>query len=70
LYSGVRGADHGQGRLTWMTTTTKTAADTNAAAGILAGGGVYDPNGNVIELLELAPGLVTSRAREVHGTDQ
>ena len=41
----------------------------NAAAGILAVGGVYDPNGNVIELIELAPGLTTSRLQEVYGTD-
>jgi catechol 2,3-dioxygenase-like lactoylglutathione lyase family enzyme len=51
-------------------TTTPEALDANAAAGILAVGGVYDPNGNVIELIELAPGLVTSRLQEVHGTDE
>lgn len=51
-------------------TTTREASDANAAAGILAVGGVYDPNGNVIELIELAPGLVTSRLQEVHGTDE
>jgi hypothetical protein len=51
-------------------TTTAEALDANAAAGILFVGGVYDPNGNVIELIELAPGLVTSRLQEVHGTDE
>jgi catechol 2,3-dioxygenase-like lactoylglutathione lyase family enzyme len=51
-------------------TTTREASAANAAAGILAVGGVYDPNGNVIELIELAPGLVTSRLQEVHGTDE
>jgi hypothetical protein len=51
-------------------TTTKNASDANAAAGIVAVGGVYDPNGNVVELIELAPGLVTSRLQEVHGTDE
>ncbi|MEO8811745.1 MAG: VOC family protein [Caulobacteraceae bacterium] len=50
-------------------TTTLNASTANAAAGILAVGGVYDPNGNVIELIELAPGLVTSRLQQVHGTD-
>jgi catechol 2,3-dioxygenase-like lactoylglutathione lyase family enzyme len=49
-------------------TTTKDAYLGNAAAGILAVGGVYDPNGNVIELIELAPGLTTSRLQEVYGT--
>lgn len=51
-------------------TTTRDASDANAAAGILAVGGVYDPNGNVIELIELAAGLVTSRLQEIHGTDE
>ena len=50
-------------------TTTPEAYTGNAAAGILAVGGVYDPNGNVIELIELAPGLTTSRLQEVYGTD-
>jgi hypothetical protein len=50
-------------------TTTAEAYTGNAAAGILAVGGVYDPNGNVIELIELAPGLTTSRLQEVYGTD-
>ncbi len=45
-------------------TTTQDAYTANAAAGILAVGGVYDPNGNVIELIELAPGLTTSRLQE------
>ena len=51
-------------------TTMERASAANEAAGILAVGGVYDPNGNVIELIELAPGLVTSRLQEVHGTDE
>ena len=50
--------------------TLDRADDSNAAAGILAVGGVYDPNGNVIELIELADGLVTSRLQEVHGVDE
>lgn len=50
-------------------TTTPEAYTGNAAAGILAVGGVYDPNGNVIELIELASGLTTSRLQEVYGTD-
>jgi catechol 2,3-dioxygenase-like lactoylglutathione lyase family enzyme len=50
-------------------TTTPEAYTANAAAGILAVGGVYDPNGNVIELIELAPGLTTSRLQETYGTD-
>ena len=50
-------------------TTTAEAYTGNAAAGILAVGGVYDPNGTVIELIELAPGLTTSRLQEVYGTD-
>ncbi len=50
-------------------TTTPDAYTGNAAAGILAVGGVYDPNGNVIELIELEPGLVTSKLQEVYGTD-
>lgn len=51
-------------------TTTAEAYTDNAAAGILAVGGVYDPNGNVIELIELAPGLTTSRLQETYGTDE
>jgi catechol 2,3-dioxygenase-like lactoylglutathione lyase family enzyme len=50
-------------------TTTANASGANAAAGILAVGGIYDPNGNVIELIELATGLVTSQLQEVHGTE-
>lgn len=50
-------------------TTTQDAYTANAAAGILAVGGVYDPNGNVVELIELVPGLTTSRLQEVYGTD-
>ena len=50
-------------------TTTPDAYTGNAAAGIKAVGGVYDPNGNVIELIDLEPGLVTSRLQEVYGTD-
>ncbi|MGH7021966.1 MAG: VOC family protein [Caulobacteraceae bacterium] len=51
-------------------TTLPEASDANAAAGILWVAGVYDPNGNVIELIELAEGLVTSRLQEVHGVDE
>jgi len=51
-------------------TTTEDAYTGNAAAGIRAVAGVYDPNGHVIELIELEPGLVTSRLQEVYGTDQ
>jgi hypothetical protein len=51
-------------------TTTPDAYTGNAAAGVAAVGGVYDPNGNVIELIELEPGLVTSRLQEVYGTDE
>jgi hypothetical protein len=51
-------------------TTNAEASSANAAAGILAVGGVYDPNGNVIELIKLAPGPITSRLQEVHGTDE
>ena len=50
--------------------TLEKASAANAAAGILGVGGIYDPNGNVIELIELAPGLTTSRLQEVHGTDE
>ena len=51
-------------------TTTPEAYTGNAAAGILAVAGVYDPNGNVIELIELAEGLTTSRLQEVYGTEK
>ena len=51
-------------------TTTEDAFTANAAAGIKAVGGVYDPNGNIIELIELEPGLTTSRLQEVYGTDE
>jgi hypothetical protein len=34
-----------------------------------AQGDASDPNGNVIELIELAPGLTTSRLQETYGTD-
>lgn len=40
-----------------------------AAAGVLAVGGVYDPNGNLIELSELAPGLQASTMLEMFGTE-
>jgi catechol 2,3-dioxygenase-like lactoylglutathione lyase family enzyme len=50
-------------------TTTPEPYTGNAAAGIVAVAGVYDPNGNIIELIELAPGLTTSRLQEVYGTD-
>lgn len=50
-------------------TTTPEPYAGNAAAGILAVAGVYDPNGNIIELIELAPGLTTSRLQEVYGTE-
>ena len=50
-------------------TTTAEAYTGNAAAGILAVAGVYDPNGNIIELIELAEGLTTSRLQEVYGTE-
>jgi catechol 2,3-dioxygenase-like lactoylglutathione lyase family enzyme len=52
----------------WRTTTPE-AYTGNAAAGITAVGGVYDPNGNVIELIELEEGLTTSRLQETYGTD-
>jgi catechol 2,3-dioxygenase-like lactoylglutathione lyase family enzyme len=51
-------------------TTMPEAFTGNVAAGILAVGGVYDPNGNVVELIELAPGLTTSRLQEVNGVDE
>lgn len=51
-------------------TTTAEAYTGNAEAGILAVAGIYDPNGNVIELIELAPGLTTSRLQEVYGVDE
>jgi len=50
-------------------TTTADAYTGNAAAGIKAVGGVYDPNGNVIELIELEAGLATSRLQETYGVD-
>jgi catechol 2,3-dioxygenase-like lactoylglutathione lyase family enzyme len=50
-------------------TTTPEPYAGNAAAGILAVAGVYDPNGNIIELIELAPGLTTSRLQEVYGVE-
>jgi len=50
-------------------TTTPEPYTGNAAAGILAVAGVYDPNGNIIELIELAPGLTTSRLQEVYGVE-
>lgn len=50
-------------------TTTPEPYTGNAAAGIVAVAGVYDPNGNIIELIELAPGLTTSRLQEVYGTE-
>ncbi|HEV2363900.1 MAG TPA: VOC family protein [Caulobacteraceae bacterium] len=50
-------------------TTLPDAYTGNAAAGIKAVGGVYDPNGNVIELIELEEGLTTSRLQETYGTD-
>jgi catechol 2,3-dioxygenase-like lactoylglutathione lyase family enzyme len=50
-------------------TTVEDAYTGNAAAGVVAVGGVYDPNGNVIELIELEPGLTTSRLQEVYGKD-
>ena len=37
------------------------------AAGIVACAVAYDPNGNLIELIELEPGLRHSRLREVFG---
>lgn len=52
----------------YRTTTLEPYAG-NAAAGILAVAGVYDPNGNIIELIELAPGLTTSRLQEVYGVE-
>lgn len=51
-------------------TTTNDAYTGNAAAGIVAVGGVYDPNGNIIELIELEPGLTTSKLQEVYGTEE
>ena len=51
-------------------TTLPDAYTANAAAGVRAVGGVYDPNGNVIELIELDPGLVTSRLQAVYGKDE
>ncbi len=50
-------------------TTTPDPYAGNAGAGILAVAGVYDPNGNIIELIELAPGLTTSRLQEVYGVE-
>ncbi len=50
-------------------TSTRDAYTGNAAAGIVAVGAVYDPNGNIVELIELEPGLITSRLQEVYGTD-
>ncbi|MFI4974953.1 MAG: VOC family protein [Caulobacterales bacterium] len=50
-------------------TTTTDAYTGNSAAGIKAVGGVYDPNGNVIELIELEEGLTTSRLQETYGVD-
>lgn len=45
---------------------TATPEPTNVKeAGILACGCVYDPNGNIIEMIELAPGLRTSKLHEV-----
>jgi catechol 2,3-dioxygenase-like lactoylglutathione lyase family enzyme len=64
----VQGALEAMQAKGWRT-TTKDAYAGNAAAGIKAVGGVYDPNGNVIELIELEPGLVTSRLQETYGTD-
>ncbi len=51
-------------------TTTADAYTGNAAAGIKAVAGIYDPNGNVIELIELEEGLTTSRLQETYGTDK
>ncbi|MHB8529015.1 MAG: VOC family protein [Caulobacteraceae bacterium] len=50
-------------------TTTKDAYTGNAAAGIKAVGAVYDPNGAIIELIELEDGLTTSRLQETYGVD-
>jgi catechol 2,3-dioxygenase-like lactoylglutathione lyase family enzyme len=51
--------------------TTKPEPDTSfAAAGILAVGCVYDPNGNIVLMSQLEPGLVYSRSKEVHGTEE
>ncbi|HEY2179774.1 MAG TPA: VOC family protein [Caulobacteraceae bacterium] len=52
----------------WRTTTAE-AYTGNAAAGITAVAGIYDPNGNVIELIELEEGLLTSRLQETYGID-
>src|SRR5579871_2693704 len=52
----------------WQTTVAE-AYTANAGAGVKAVAGVYDPNGNVIELIELEEGLVTSRLQETYGTD-
>lgn len=64
----VAGAMKAMQALGYRTTTSEPYLG-NAAAGILAVAGVYDPNGNVVELIELAPGLTTSRLQEVYGTD-
>ena len=64
----VQGALEAMQAKGWRTTTPE-AYTGNAAAGIKAVGGVYDPNGNVIELIELEDGLTTSRLKETYGTD-
>jgi hypothetical protein len=52
----------------WRSTTAE-AYTGNAAAGIKAVAGIYDPNGNIIELIELEEGLTTSRLQETYGVD-
>jgi catechol 2,3-dioxygenase-like lactoylglutathione lyase family enzyme len=64
----VQGALEAMRAKGWKTTVAD-AYTGNAAAGVKAVGGVYDPNGNVIELIELEEGLVTSRLQETYGTD-
>lgn len=51
--------------------TTAPEANTSFAnAGILAVGCVYDPNGNIILMSQLEPGLAFSRSKEVNGTTE
>ncbi|THD78544.1 MAG: VOC family protein [Phenylobacterium sp.] len=41
-----------------------------AAAGILSVGCVYDPNGNIVLMSQLEPGLAYSRSKEVNGVEE
>lgn len=49
-------------------TTTEVPNTSFAAAGILAVGCVWDPNGNIVLMSQLEPGLVFSKSKEVNGT--